>query len=280
MLIVIFAVLSALSTVGICLATDAFAGMQWLWSLPLIFIGSFLLMVVLWLVMILIMTWCVNMEKEEEKDNAFYRWVVQRTAYAVVPLLGIKVHTQGFEQALPQGRFLLVSNHLHDIDPAFLLRAFPESQLAFIAKREVRDMFVIGPMLKKLQGQFIHRENDREALKTILKCIQILKEDRGSVAVFPEGYIKPDRKLHPFRPGVFKIAQKAKVPIVVCTLRNTNNVLTQVLKLQKAEVHLHLLAVIPAEELEGVTAVDVAHRVHKMMADDLGPDLVHQEENA
>ena len=279
MLIWIFSLLSVLSTVGICLAADAIAGLQWLWMLPVSFIGSFLLMIVLWLLMVLIMTWCVDMEKEEEKDNAFYRWVVQRTAYAVVPLLGIKVHTRGFEQKLPEGRFLLVSNHLHDVDPAFLLRAFPKSQLAFIAKREVADMFVIGPMLKKLQGQFIHRENDREALKTILKCIQILKEDRGSVAVFPEGYIKPDRKLHPFRPGVFKIAQKAKVPIVVCTLQGTQTVLSKVLKLQRGEVHLHLLGIISAEELEGVTAVDVAHRIHKMMADDLGPDLVHQEEN-
>ena len=279
MLILAFSLLSVLSTLAICLTTDAFSGMQWLWMLPVSFIGSFLLMIVLWLLMVLVMTWCVDMEKEEEKDSAFYRWVVQRTAYAVVPLLGIKVHTRGFEQKLPEGRFLLVSNHLHDVDPAFLLRAFPKSQLAFIAKREVKDMFIIGPMLKKLQGQFLHRENDREALKTILKCIQIIKEDRGSVAVFPEGYIKPDRKLHPFRPGVFKIAQKAKVPIVVCTLQGTQTVLEKVLKLQRGEVHLHLLGIIPAEELEGVTAVDVAHRIHKMMADDLGPDLVHQEEN-
>lgn len=279
MLILVFSLLSVLSTLAICLTTDAFSGMQWLWMLPVSFIGSFLLMIVLWLLMVLVMTWCVDMEKEEEKDSAFYRWVVQRTAYAVVPLLGIKVHTRGFEQKLPEGRFLLVSNHLHDVDPAFLLRAFPKSQLAFIAKREVKDMFIIGPMLKKLQGQFLHRENDREALKTILKCIQIIKEDRGSVAVFPEGYIKPDRKLHPFRPGVFKIAQKAKVPIVVCTLQGTQTVLEKVLKLQRGEVHLHLLGIIPAEELEGVTAVDVAHRIHKMMADDLGPDLVHQEEN-
>ncbi len=279
MLIGLFLVLSLLASAGICFAAGAFAGLTWLWLLPLCLVGGFVVLLALWFVMILIAAHFVDMEKEPEKDSAFFRWVVRLTVPAAINLLGVRVHTEGFEQKLPEGRFLLVSNHLHDIDPAFLLQQFPKSQLAFIGKREVADMFLVGPVLKKLQGQFINRENDREALKTILKCIQIIKEDRGSVAVFPEGYIRPNRKLHPFRPGVFKIAQKAKVPVVVCTLRDTQTVLAKVLKFKRADVHVHLLGIIPVQELENVTAVDVAHRVHKMMADDLGPDLVHQEEN-
>ncbi len=279
MLIAIFALVSALSAIGICMAAGGFESLNWIWILPVCLVGGFLLLLILWCVMLWVMSKCVNMEKEQEKDSTLYRWVVQQTAATAIPLLGVKVHTRGLDQQIPKGRFLLVCNHLHDVDPAFLLRAFPKSQLAFIAKREVADMFIVGPVLKKLQGQFVNRENDREALKTILKCIQIIKEDRASVAVFPEGYVSLDRKLHPFRPGVFKIAQKAKVPIVVCTLQDTHKVLGKVLKLQKAEVHLHLVGIIGAEELEGVTTVDIAQRVHGMMAQDLGPDLVLQEDN-
>ena len=87
-----------------------------------------------------------------------------------------------------------------------------------------------------------------------------------------------DGLLHPFRPGVFKIAQKAEVPIVVCTLQNTNKPFKNIAKLKPTQVHLHLLDVIPAEELKGVTTVAIAERVHKMMADDLGPDLVLPEQ--
>lgn len=279
MLIAVFSLLSVLSALGVCTAVGGFENLGWIWILPVCLAGGFLLLLVLWFAMVFVMSKCVDMEKEQEKDDPFYRWVVQWTAESVVPLLGVKVHTKGFEQKIPEGRFLLVCNHLHDVDPAFLLRAFPKSRLAFIAKREVADMFIVGPVLKKLQGQFVNRENDREALKTILKCIQIIKEDRASVAVFPEGYVSLDRKLHPFRPGVFKIAQKTKVPIVVCTLQDTHKVLGKVLKLQKAEVHLHLVGIVPAEDLEGVTTVDIAQRVHSMMAEDLGPDLVLQEEN-
>ena len=133
-------------------------------------------------------------------------------------------------------------------------------------------------MMHKLQCQLINRENDREALKTILKCIQILKEDKASVAVFPEGGIlSEDGQLHHFRPGVFKIAQKANVPVVVCTLRNTKDVVKNIKHLRPSSVEMRVLDVIPAEELKGVTTVDVAHRCYDLMAADLGPDLIAQE---
>lgn len=274
MLIGVFCVLAATFAALTCAAFGGFESLAWLLMLPLGFVAGFLLLAALWYLLILVMAKTADMDKEQTKDDVLYRWVIRLTVDALIPLLGIRVHTRGFEQQIPKGRFLLVCNHLHDIDPAFLLRYFPRSQLAFVAKREVQQMFLIGPFLKKTQGQFVNRENDREALKSIIKCIQLIKEDKASVCVFPEGWVSLDRKLHPFRPGVFKIAQKAKVPVVVCTLRDTYTVMGKVKKLKRADVHLHLVGIIPAEELEGVTTVDIAHRVHAMMANDLGPELV------
>jgi 1-acyl-sn-glycerol-3-phosphate acyltransferase len=192
--------------------------------------------------------------------------------------VGIKV--QGKELIPKKGRFLLVCNHLHEADPIVLLWTFRKSQLAFISKRENDSRFLIGPFLRALLCQPINRENDREALKTILKCIQLIKEDTVSIAVFPEGYTSMDRLLHPFRSGVFKIAQKADVPIVVCTLRNTYDIYHNIKHGKGMEVEVHITGVIPAEDLKGRTAVDVANQAHEMMANDLGPALVFsQEEN-
>ena len=67
------------------------------------------------------------------------------------------------------------------------------------------------------------------------------------------------------------------MPLVVCTVRNTQTVFGNMKKLKPCFVELHLVDVIPAEELKGQTTVDIANRVHKLMADDLGPDLVLQE---
>ena len=159
-----------------------------------------------------------------------------------------------------------------------LLWFFRKSQLAFISKRENSSMFLVGKLMHKILCQLINRENDREALKTILRCVDILKNDQASVAVFPEGYTSMDEKLHPFRAGVFKIALRAKVPVVVCTLQNTQKIFHNALRLRPTDVHLHLLEVIPVEEVERLTAVELSHRVHKLMADDLGPENVLQSE--
>jgi len=173
---------------------------------------------------------------------------------------------------------MLVCNHLNEMDPVVLLHYFRKSQLTFISKQENQNMFMVGKLMHKIQCQLLNRENDREALKTILKCVQIIQQDKASLAVFPEGYIKPDRKLHHFRSGVFKIAQKTKVPVVVCTLRNTQHVFHNGLRLKPTDVHLHLLDVITPEQYQGMSTVELGNMVYEMMARDLGPENVSQEE--
>ena len=80
-----------------------------------------------------------------------------------------------------------------------------------------------------------------------------------------------------FRSGVVKIAQKTKVPIVVCTVQNTPMVKKNMGKLKPTNIHLHIVGVIQPEAYENLTTVDIADRVHGMMAEDLGPDLVLKE---
>ncbi len=278
MLIAIFTALSMLAAVCTCAGTGAFEGLGWLWVLPVTLVGTFLTLAALFAALLLVMSAAVKMDEPQEQDDPFYRRVAYLLIEALIPIMGVRLHTQGLEKTPKEGRFLLVCNHLNDTDPVVLLHCFRKSRLAFISKRENDQKPIVGPFQRRLLCQPINRENDREALKTILRCVQILKEDKASVAVFPEGYVSLDRLLHPLRSGVFKIAQKAGVPIVVCTLRNTHHIFGNAKKLRPTHVHLHLLEVIPAEELKGVTAVEVAHRVHSIMAADLGPELVLQEE--
>ena len=242
--------------------------------LPVSFVGTWLGLFLLAFLFLWLMCAVVRLDKPQEADSPFYRKLADVYIQAVLKILRMRVHTRGLEQTPTEGRFLLVCNHLNDMDPLTLLACFRHSQLAFISKRENQKLFLVGKIMHKLLCQPINRENDREALKTILRCVQILREDQASVAVFPEGYTSRDGLFHGFRNGVFKIAQKAQVPIVVCTLQNTQYVFRNALRLKPTDVHLHLLAVIPPEELKGLTAVAIGDRVHKLMADDLGPENV------
>ena len=278
MLILIFGMIGLAAAVGICIVAGSFQSLAWLWVLPVGAVGGFLLLAVLYFLFLWLMCALVDMEKPQEEDSKFYRWLTNVTAKTAMVLLQMRVHTQGLDKLPKEGRFLLVCNHIHDLDPVTLMALLPKSQLAFISKRENDQKFLVGKLMHKILCQPINRENDREALKTILKCVQLLKEDKVSVAVFPEGYTSLDGLLHPFRSGVFKIAQKANVPIVVCTLQNTNKPFKNAPRLRATDVYLHLLDVIPAEELKGKTAVEIGNRVHAMMAADLGADLVLPEE--
>lgn len=276
MLIVGIAAVAAVIAVlsGVC--TGAFDSAAWIWVLPLKFIGLFVCLAALVFLALWFLAALVDTNKPQEKDSRLYRTVINLAADAACTILQMRIHTSGLEQ-LPKGRFLLVCNHIHDLDPVVLLSQLKKYQLAFISKRENTDKFIVGQVMHKIQCQLINRENDREAMKTILNCVKIIREDKASIAVFPEGYTSLDGLLHPFRHGVFKIAQRAQVPIVVFTVRDSNKSFQNALKLKPTKVELRLLKVLYPEDVKGMTAVQIGTMVHEMMANDLGEDLVLKE---
>ena len=278
MLIGVITLLSLLLSGLLTWTAGGFESLSWLWLLPCGFVGSFLGLVVLAFLLLWFLCAIVDQKKPQEKDSKFYRTLLHLFVDAILPLARVTIKTQGLEKTPKDGRFMLVCNYIDNLDPAFLLTCFRDSQLAFISKREVQGYFLVGKLMHKILCQPINRENDREALKTILKCIQILKEDKASIAVFPEGYIHKDKKLHHFRSGVFKIATKTKVPIVVCTIRDSRFVLGKLKKLQPSSVDVRLLQVIQPEEYENLTTVELGEQIYEIMAQDLGPELVSQEE--
>lgn len=268
----------AMACAGVwAVSAGAFSGLSWIWILPVGFLGGMLAQLLLLFVILWIASACVRMDVPQERDDKFYRFLIDQAIRTLIPILGVRIRTEGLKKIPKQGRFLLVCNHLNDLDPGILLACFRKSQLAFISKRENERLFIIGRLMHKILCQSINRENDREALKTILKCVEIVKEDKASVGVFPEGYVSKDGLLHPLKGGVFKIAQRSRVPIVVCTLQGTQSIVKNLLRLRPSEVHLHVVEVIPAQELEGVNTVQIAQRVHDIMAQDLGPELVLAE---
>lgn len=245
-----------------------------LWFLAAVcgFVAGWIGALILALLFLLVCSLMVDVEKEQARDSKFYRFLAHQYINFAVTVGRLSIHTEGLEKIPTDGRFMVVCNHLSDIDPALLLRCFPKSQLTFISKKENKNMPIIGAVMHKMLCQLIDRENDREALKTILKCIEIIKEDKASVAVFPEGYVSLDGKLRHFRGGVFKIAQRTGVPIVVCTVRNTRDAMKKLLRLEKSEVTLHLVDVIPGEDAKATPTVEMAERVYEIMISDLGEE--------
>ncbi len=270
--------LPALCAVAVGIFTGGFYSLHGLWILPVSYLGAFALTLPLILFLVWLAGAPVNTDKPQETDSKFYRWLMHCVIDLLLFLLPVKVHTEGLEKMPDDPQILLVCNHLHEVDPGVLMKYFPQYRLSFLAKKEVLKMPIIGKFAHKILCQSVNRENDREALKTILKCVDLIKTQGTSMGIFPEGYVYPDRKLHRFRNGVLKIAQKTKLPIVICTLRNTHKVLPNAMKLKHTDVDLHLVRVLRPEEYAGMTTVELGNSVYNIMAEDLGPENVSQNE--
>ena len=64
------------------------------------------------------------------------------------------------------------------------------------------------------------------------------------------------------------------MPIVVCTLKDTKDVVKNLLRFRGTKVTLSVLDVIPVETVLAKKTVELAEMCHEMMAKDLGPELV------
>ena len=270
--------LKTIAGLSLLLSAVLFACMDWpLLMLPVLFVGIFLALFLLAIAFLWAVCALVDLDKPQEEDSRFYRSVMHVYIEALIQLVLVRLHTKGLENTPKDGRFLLVCNHLFIADPGIVLHCFRKSQLAFLTKKENYSLPFIGAFMHKILCQPIDRENDRQALKSIIKCIQLIKEDKVSVCAFPEGYTSKDGRVHPFRPGVFKIAQKTGVPIVVCTIQNTREIFKNLRHLRHTDVELHLVEVIPPESYAGMNTVALSDMVYEKMIADLGENFRYTE---
>ncbi len=133
MLLACIAAASALIALGVCFGTGAFSGLQWLWELPVSFLGSFLGLGLLAFLFLVIACATVDTSKPQEHDSKFFRAIGVLYSGAICTLVQARIHKRGLEQLPKSGRFLLVCNHLSDMDPVILLRYFGTREITFLS---------------------------------------------------------------------------------------------------------------------------------------------------
>jgi len=176
---------------------------------------------VLHFVFLFIVSLFIDTKKPPKKWNSFIWSLIISTIPVVEMFFRIKLKVEG-EELLPKDRrFLLVCNHRSMLDPVLTVGAFPDRHIAFISKPEVMKIPCIAPLIHSCYFTAIDRENPRNAINCINYNAQLLRDDVCSVGVYPEGTRSKDGKLLPFHDGVFKIAQKASVPVAVATVEGT-----------------------------------------------------------
>lgn len=258
----IYALAAAVITLLLDIPFDIFRQPNSFWLVPLILLGTFAALIILHIALLALSILFVNLNKPP-RDTNFFRALVKGFFQFALPLLRIKVHTTGLEKIPDDEPFLLVCNHIHDLDPAVIYCAVPDARLAFIAKKEVRqNLPFIYKALHKLSGLSIDRENNREAAKTIINATHLIKNKTNSVAVFPEGYVSKSGELLPIRNGSLKIATKAQCEIVVCTIWGTKDIPKNLFR-RKTDIYFDVLDVIDTEG--NPHTAELGEEIHTLM---------------
>lgn len=263
-----YAIISALFAI-FSLLTNIAAGLNLIWIVPLTFVGTYITLLLIQLIISVIAIAVVDVNKPVSSSSKGFRFLIRLLLDVLVPLFKVKIHSTGLDKVPNDCRFLLVSNHLFDVDPAVFMHALPNLEIGFVGKKEIyRDMKLVSRAMHKLNGFPIDRENARNAVATINAAAENIKNDVCSMAIFPEGYCSTTGELLPFRNGAFKIAKKAHCPIVVATVKNTRAVLKNMFR-RTTDVYLDILTVIDKETVDELSTAELGDKVYEIMSNNL-----------
>ncbi len=227
----------------------------------------FLWQILLWLFWICV-NLTINKKKEYTTTSRFYNWAFVLW-YRYMMIAGrLKLHVNGYDKVPCGKRFLLVSNHCSKFDNFIQCAVLKKTQLAFISKPENFKIPIGGRFMRRGLYLSLPRGNTREEFKVIMKAIEYIKDDKVSIGIFPEGTRSKDGNLQEFKPGAFKIAEKAKCPVIVCSMKGTFEIHKN-WPWKTSHVYMDILDVIDPSVWDEKNTVEVSQYAHDLILNNL-----------
>src|SRR5258708_11245341 len=136
---------------------------------------------------------------------------------------GVRVEVEGVEKLDPKSNYVLVANHRSFMDTPVDM-GYLRLQFCFFDKHRLFHIPFIGWHLRRAGHLPVYRGDPRASVKTLSDGARLIREQRVSALLFPEG----GRTLGPmreFKEGAAYIAIKAGVPIVAVGIAGTREIL-------------------------------------------------------
>ena len=235
------------------------------------FMRSILFLLVTALAAIVNIPSCIYWHFHGRKDQeGAYRKATAICHTWIRPLMriaGVDLHKEGEENLINDRPVLYVGNHQGDMDILLIMREL-EFLYSIIAKIETKKIPIVSQWMANANCIFMDRGNPRQTLESIKRAQELLSEGR-TVVVFPEGTRSQGPEMNEFKPGAFRCAVKAGVPIVPFVIDGSYKVFEQQRYLKKADVFFHILPAIEPEELKGMKTPEVSALVQQRIQDEL-----------
>ncbi len=147
------------------------------------------------------------------------------TAKAGFRLLGQRFQMTGTEHVPRTGGVLLAYNHIGYVDFVYGgLAADPSGRkVRFMAKREIFDHPLAGPLMRSLHHIRVDRAAGEQSFEAALGHLQAGE----AVGIFPEATISRSMELKHFKTGTVRIAAAAGVPLVPVIMWGTQRMMTK-----------------------------------------------------
>jgi 1-acyl-sn-glycerol-3-phosphate acyltransferase len=174
--------------------------------------------------------------KNKEKVELIDRFILKCTK-KLVKISGADVTVTGTENVPSDEPVLYVGNHQGNMDIPLLYSTAPQT-MAFVAKKEMEKIPLLGYWMRERGCVFIDRENARSSLKAINEAIQNLKLGH-SMAVFPEGTRSKSSQVGDFKAGSLRIAIKSGVKVIPVSIKDSYKLIEKKGKNTPAKVSVH-----------------------------------------
>ena len=259
--------LAAAVLLGVFVPTAAWA---W-WQTALLalggFVGAFLALNVLFLLLLFVISLFFP-KGEPKKESRFWRRSTVHAVRWILDMLRVRVKVEGRE-LLPGEPVVLVSNHRSDFDPMAAMVAFSHRPLVYISKESNLRIPIAGAFVRRCHFLPIDRENPRSALATLKHAASLMREEGLDIGIYPEGTRSYKGGPKPFKEGAFLMAKQAGAPIVLMTTEGTEEIAGHVI-LRRNIVRLRVLRVISAEEVAATTARELTRLSEETLLAALG----------
>jgi 1-acyl-sn-glycerol-3-phosphate acyltransferase len=138
-------------------------------------------------------------------------------------LSGVDNTIEGLEHVDRQTSYVVVSNHLSNLDAPYHLGTMPVG-VRFLAKKELFKIPLFGSTLRAIGMVETDRQAHAAAHEAINRQVEHVIKMGRSLLIYPEGTRSRDAELHPFKKGAFRIAVQNGMPVLPVAITGTNRV--------------------------------------------------------
>jgi 1-acyl-sn-glycerol-3-phosphate acyltransferase len=158
-----------------------------------------------------------------DRTGEMQHWCARWWCRLIAWTIGARIRVTGKENVRRDCNYVYMANHCSLVDIPALFAYLPY-QFRIMAKKELFYVPFMGWHLWTAGNFPVDRSDGRKTARSLRRVIEGVRNGK-SLAVFPEGTRSIDGRLQPFKPGAFKIALRAGVPIVPVTISGTHKVL-------------------------------------------------------